>query len=206
MVIFSVLLMLISPSSVYSHGDVAMADHRCTLHVGPYSMLYATYQPQIDTERKYCDDIPYAGNVYISMQFNEDPLYTLSLDYRAIRDIKKRGNLAKVENLGTQAEIDSATAYYMQPKVYDNGVMLVTREFDKGDYIGIVTARETTSDKVYTSVFPFSVGKGSDLGLHGKHLVYAILLSALAIGIIFLFFLSYRYKRKEEKQLRDSES
>ena len=58
-------------------------------------------------------------------------------------------------------DLDKVTVFYQAPIIQSAGVLSIEHDFQEaGSYIGIVTARHPTKNKVYNAVFQFQVGGG----------------------------------------------
>jgi len=175
------MMFSIAPFVAHSHGGVENVGNQCRMVIGPYTMLFTGYQPKVSNE-EFCDDIPSPGNTFVVLDHVEKTLRKMPTDYRVIKDVKDLGIDAVLEDLGTKEEIEAATVFYIKPELYKTGTMVINREFELGRYIGIVTVNDKNNDKIYTSVFPFSVGYGDggfSLGIKG--IAYTLFL------ILFVF-------------------
>jgi len=192
---FKLLLLLLiwMPGVAFSHGGVENVGNQCKMRIGPFSMLFTGYQPKVSNQ-EFCDDIPEPGNTFVVLDHVDKELRGMPTDYRVLKDVKDLGVDAKLEDLGTQEEIEAATIYYMKPKLYKTGTMVVNRDFELGRFIGLVTVTDTNNNKVYTSVFPFSVGYGTggfSLGIKGMGYTLFLVLFVLVLLV------AYFHKKKE---------
>ncbi|MDH5501469.1 MAG: FixH family protein [Gammaproteobacteria bacterium] len=141
-----------------AHGGVVEEDDLCVIKVNYLRAHFKVYQPGTSGHKQYCEDLPDAGESIFVMEYLHDSMSEMSIDFRIIRDVTGKGRFARVEDIDQIPDIDSATVYY-RPPVVEPDVYLVNHEFtEEGDFIGIVSATQTDTGKVYAAVFPFEVG------------------------------------------------
>lgn len=141
-----------------AHGGVSMEDDICLMKLGPFRSHFTGYQPEKRSTQEFCEDIPETGNVVMVMDFMSDELRAMQTDFRIIRDVKKIGITATLEDLGAEEDIRKATVFYKEPSRYPHGTLSASYRFEgEGMFIGMVTATADDGTK-YVSVFPFSVG------------------------------------------------
>ena len=88
----------------------------------------------------------------------------MPVDFRIIRDINNLGRFARWDDIVQIEDIDGATVFYQPPVTQPDAWFSVVHQFEEpGNYIGIVTTKQPTEDKIYNAVFPFRVG-GPDYG------------------------------------------
>ena len=143
-----------------AHGGVDMQNDVCRMKVGPYSMHFTGYQPERAVSKEFCEDIPYEGKAIIVLDEVDKKLREMPFEFRVLKDVKNLGVTAQLEQLGSKEDIDSATIDLHEFKVYPLGTLNFELEFEKGNYIGLVTLRDEFANEVYHCVFPFSVGYG----------------------------------------------
>ncbi len=141
----------------YAHGGVEIQGNKCFLTVGSYKMLFTGYQPKTAGE-EFCDDIPIAGRTIIVLDFIDPILRTMVIDYRVLKDVNEIGVKATLEDVGNIHDLNEATVFYIPPEQYQRGTFMLNRNFEAGQYIGVLSVRHPESGDVETSVFPFSVG------------------------------------------------
>ena len=152
-VIFSSL-----PLDVRAHGGVVEEDDLCVIKVNYLRAHFKIYQPRATGLEQYCEDLPAASESIFVMEYQHDSLAEMEIDFRIIRDVTGKGRFARIEDIDEIADLDSATVYYRAP-VIEPDVYTVNYTFaEEGDFIGIVTATQLQTGKVYAAVFPFEVG------------------------------------------------
>ena len=156
------------------------------MKLGAYRSHFTGYLPEKRSTQEFCEDIPEVGTVVMVMDFISDELRPMQTDFRIIRDVKKIGRSAQLQDLGTHDDIEKATVYYKPPSDYPHGTLSASYRFEEeGPYVGIVTA--TGSDGVkYVSVFPFAVGQKS----YWRYLAIILLAIAASTGL-------YKYAARE---------
>ena len=141
-----------------AHGGVVEEDDLCLIKVSYLSAHFKIYQPRVSGHKQFCEDLPAASESVFVMEYQHDSLASMPIDFRIIRDVTGKGRFARMEDVEKIEDIDSVTVFYQQARL-EPDVFTVIHEFaDEGDYIGIVSAGEPSSDKLYAAVFPFEVG------------------------------------------------
>lgn len=186
-VLFGICIISIMTSGVaMAHGGVSVEEDLCVMKLGPYKSHFTGYQPERRSTQEFCEDIPEIGNVVLVMDFISDELRSMKTDFRIIKDVKEVGVSARYEDLGTKEDIENATVFYQSPKQYPHGTLNVSYRFDgPGDFIGLVTSTSSGGGE-HVSVFPFTVGKTSNLG----YLVGFLLAALVSYGL-------YRYSQRQ---------
>ncbi len=153
------LCLLLMSGAAWGHGGVSIEDDMCIMQVGPYRAHFTGYIPDRRATQEFCEDIPDTGRAIFAIDFINDELRRMQVDFRIIRDVNNVGIRATYDDLGSKEDIERATLYYRAPEVLATGTFNVTHTFpEKGHFIGIVTARHPETGKEYISVFPFAVG------------------------------------------------
>ena len=155
--LFVMVFSALSMNNLYAHGGVEVQGNKCLLTVGAYKMLFTGYQPKTSGE-EFCDDIPLAGQTIIVLDFIDPILRSMMVDYRVLHDVNDVGITATLEDVAGIVNLDDATIFYISPKQYPTGTFMVNNNFQNGQYIGVLTVKNTESGNVITSVFPFTVG------------------------------------------------
>lgn len=128
--------------------------------IGFYTAHFTAYQPATSGNEEFCEDLPETGESIFVLDYLHDSLKEVPVDFRIIRDVTGSGRFAKWEDVEKLGDIEPHTVFYQPPLVRPDGSYRVSFEFaEKGAYIGIVTAGHPSNDKIYYSVFPFSVGE-----------------------------------------------
>ena len=155
----TVLCIVLISGAAWGHGGVSIEDDMCIMQVGPYRAHFTGYIPDRRATQEFCEDIPDTGRAIFAIDFINDELRRMQVDFRIIRDVNNIGIRAKYDDLGAKEDIERATIYYRPPEVLSTGTFNASYTFpEKGHFIGIVTARHPETGKEYVSVFPFAVG------------------------------------------------
>ena len=168
----------------HSHGGVSIADDSCILTIGPYLFHFTGYQPTLTQAQEFCEDIPNEGKAIVVLDHVDKALRKMLTDFRVIHDYKDLGNGAKIEQLDGVEILEKHTVFYKKPSLYPRGTVNVEADFKKGRYIGMVTVKNPTDNKVYTAIFPFSVGYGPG------YLKYVGYLLALIVAMGAVYYLT----------------
>lgn len=158
-VAISVLLFSFA-SPALAHGGVDMSGDVCVMKIGPYMVHFTGYQPERAVSKEFCEDIPYEGKAIIALDEVDKKLREMPFEFRVLKDVKKLGITAKLEQLGGQEEIEAATVSVHPFKVYPLGTLNFELDFAKGNYIGVASLKDAEANATHYSVFPFSVGYG----------------------------------------------
>ncbi|SFK27292.1 hypothetical protein [Methylocapsa palsarum] len=177
-------LMLMAQAS--AHGGVSVQENKCIMKIGPYFLSFTGYQPQ-NTYSQFCDDIPDRGKTVIVLDAeqssagtgasgaaNSNELRDMMIDFRVLKNVGQ----AKDED-----DMEKNTEVYLQPKKYPSGTLTFQHDFEKGNFIGLVTA---TNDhgQVFVSRFPFAVGAT------GGNLIWSYIIGGVAlVGAAAAYFL-----------------
>ncbi len=141
-----------------AHGGVVQEDDLCVIKIKFLRAHFKVYQPRVSGHKQFCEDLPVASESVFIMEYEHDALASMLIDFRIIRDITGKGRFARMEDIQQVDDLDSATVFY-QPAVTEPDVFAVMHNFaEEGDFIGIVTATEPNTNKVYAAAFPFEVG------------------------------------------------
>ena len=172
------LLMLAPFSALAQHGHELAAD-TCVLHVGPYKMYFASYQPDTYYDRKFCQELPGTGNSVLVLDFVEQELRSIPVEVRVIQDT------------GSEDNLEAVTVTHFPAKVYPTGSIDVKYNFDKpGKFVGLVSIGDKQE---HVSRFPFSVGETGAIS-HLTH--YIMVIVPVLVGIAVAVFFSFRDRRK----------
>ncbi|MGI9249541.1 MAG: FixH family protein [Woeseiaceae bacterium] len=157
--LFLVFLMLSMLQQVaVAHGGVVQEEDLCVIKVNYLRAHFKVYQPLVSGHEQFCEDLPAASESVFVMEYQHDALASMPIDFRIIRDVTGKGRFARMEDVEQIDDLDGVTVFY-QEAVTEPGVFTVIHEFaEEGDFIGIVSATQPDTRKVYAAVFPFEVG------------------------------------------------
>lgn len=157
LIVFFTLSVLFQQNAI-AHGGVVQEDDLCVIKVSYLRAHFKVYQPRASGHEQFCEDLPVASESVFVMEYLHDALATMPIDFRIIRDVTGKGRFARLEDVEKIDDLDGATVFY-QPAITDPDVFTVVHEFaEEGDFIGIVSAMQPDTRKVYAAVFPFEVG------------------------------------------------
>ena len=172
-------LLVVAPFSARAQHGHELAADTCVLHVGPYKMYFASYQPDAYYDRKFCQELPGMGNSVLVLDFVEQELRSIPVEVRVIRDT------------GSEDNLEAVTVTHFPAKVYPTGSIDVKYNFDKpGKFVGLVSIGEK---REHVSRFPFSVGE-TGVASHLTH--YMMLIVPVMVGIAVAIFFTFRDRRK----------
>lgn len=154
----AVASLTIGANDASAHGGVAVVEDLCAIQIGIFQAHFKAYQPQIHGHKQFCEDLPNVGETVFIMEYLHGDLGRVPIDFRIIKDVTGHGLYASLKDVERIGNLDDATVFYQPPAVKRNVYSVVYDFKEPGWYIGIVTTRHPTLDKVYTVVFPFKVG------------------------------------------------
>lgn len=176
------LLAFIMPVQAFAGGGVILSDDVCIITVGFYTAHFTAYQPQTSGNTEFCEDLPDTGETIFVLDYLHASLKEVPVDFRIIRDTTGLGEFVKWEDLEDLPNLNELTVFYQPPLVQPSATFRITYAFaEKGDYVGIVTAGHPSNDKIYTAVFPFSVGASN---LPWPWILFAAAVLALAAYLL----------------------
>jgi len=159
-----ILIFALQPAAVVAHGGVVMEEDQCVIDIGLFRAHFTIYQPQTSASEEFCEDVPDLGETLFVMDYLHESLRQMPVDFRIIEDVNDRGKYASWEDVESIEDIDAVTLYYQAAQTEPGGSLSTKYHFtEKGWYVGVVTTRQTGSDKLYRAVFGFHVG-GQDIG------------------------------------------
>ena len=175
-----------------AHGSVSAEEDLCAIKIGYFKAHFKIYVPEESGRDDYCEDIPAVGASIFVMEYLHSGLGEIPIDFRIIRDVTGMGTFARWEDVQEIDDLDAATVFYQPPDIVPD-VFTVMYGFDQpGDYIGIVTARPSDQDTVYTAVFPFEVGFTG----FGYWPLIVLIVAALQFNY---WFMSGKFSRRRNK-------
>ena len=147
------------PAPAPAHGGVVLEDDICVIQIGFLKAHFTVYQPRTQRREELCEDLPDVAETVFVMEYLHNGLQEMPIDFRIIRDVTGRRRFARWADVTAIEDLDAATVFY-QPALVEPDVFSVLHEFDApGHYIGIVTARQPGTDRVYNAVFPLRSGR-----------------------------------------------
>lgn len=171
------LLGLALSGAAQAHGGLSIDSDMCKLRLGPFNMHFTGYQPEINGNREFCEDIPKVGHTIVVMDVIEPELREMPIEVRIIRDT------------GDESRLDAITVLHLPPKTYLSGSVPFEYSFTSpGKFVGLVTAGVQGQ---YVSRFPFSVGIPPNR--YGHYLLF-LGAAVLALGL-------YRYSGTKRRRL-----
>jgi hypothetical protein len=192
---------LLWPDAAVAHGGLSRERDTCVIRLGAYRMHFTGYETETRHSTEFCEDIPDAGKTIIVLDEFSKPMRRMAFDFRVVRDDKKLGAAAQYTQLGELKDIEASSIFYKKPEVYEQGTVTFDFQFDKGNYIGIVTLNDPETKQTFTSVFPFTVGYGSAAQIRNP--IIAMML-AFGGGGAILYFTTARQKRKNKIESQNS--
>ena len=156
---FRLLLLLVAlPTSVFAHGGVVDDGDLCIINIGYLQAHFKIYVPEERQHEDYCEDIPVRGESIFVMEYQHSGLSEAEIDFRIIRNVTGKGRFANMDDIDAIDDLDNVTVRYEPPAIVPDVFTMLQPFEEDGEFIGIVSARQMDTQKVYTAVFPFEVG------------------------------------------------
>jgi hypothetical protein len=164
--------------------------NECKLRVGPYVMNFSGYQLKNNAPMQFCDDLPTVGESYIVLDFIDNKLRDMTVNFRVIKAVEAA--LGTVEDgIVNEAELAETPFFEIAAKRYPQGTMKITQQFkEKGHFVGYVIV-EGENEK-FISRFPFSVG-------YPKAGIPAALKIPIAVFLVIIVIMVWLARRKPVK-------
>ncbi len=185
---FGLLFFLVLSPVAFGHGGVVEEDDLCVIKIGYLRAHFKIYVPAERQHQEYCEDIPIRGDSVFVMEYQHDGLSKAEIDFRIVHNVTGKGNFARLSDIEAIADLDAITIRYEPATVVPDVFTLLQPFEEDGEYIGIISARNSDTQVVYTAVFPFEVGY-TGLG------VWPWIIAAL-----FALQLSYWYMSRRARQ------
>jgi hypothetical protein len=155
---FGWLLFLVLSPVAFGHGGVVEEDDLCVIKIGYLRAHFKIYVPAERQHQEYCEDIPVRGDSVFVMEYQHDGLSSAEIDFRIVRNVTGKGKFARMQDVDAIDDLDAITIRYEPPTVVPDVYTLLQPFEEDGEYIGIISARNSDTQVVYTAVFPFEVG------------------------------------------------
>lgn len=183
-VLAGLILLLSTVGPAIAGGGLILRDDVCIITIGFYEAHFTAYQPETRGSEEFCRDFPDTGKTIFVLDYLHSGLKLVPVDFRIIRDTKGLGQFVRWEDVERMVDIEEVTVFYRPPAIEPGGSYRVEYNFSEaGDYIGMVTAGHPTNDKVFNSVFAFSVDKPR----YPYWLLYAL------VAGLFVYLFRYAY-------------
>ena len=177
------------PHDVAAHGSIIAGEDICELEIGYLKAHFKVYLPRTHQRKEFCEDLPAVTESLFIMEYGNEQLSSMMIDFRIIRDVTGLEKFVREEHIAGIDDLESATVFYQPPSIEPDVYSVVVNFMAPGWYVGIVTA--SLDDAVYTAVFPFEAGF---TGV-GYWPYFAALIAA------FLLFVWYDRRREQRESI-----
>ncbi len=193
--LFLVAFLTIS-GPVIAHGGVVLEDDVCVINIGFLRAHFTLYQPSTHANEEFCESLPTASETLFTLDYLDDYLRRMPLEFRIIRDVKGFGEFTNWQDVSSIPDLDSVTVFHQPAQMAANGSLTLEYHFtEPGPYIGVVTAQHPKQSEPYRAVFFFRVG--SDWG-------YWPLFAVILLGVQLLYWQSNGNLSRWLKALRSA--
>ena len=149
-------------SNCFAGGGVLLSEDSCIMTIGFYEAHFTAYQPTTSGDKQFCEDLDDTGNTIFVLDYLHKSLSEVPVDFRIIKNVTSKGEFVQINDIEEIIDIEDVTVFYQKPVIKSNASYTVSHDFmEEGEYVGIVTAGHPTNSNIYSSVFPFRVGKVS---------------------------------------------
>ena len=131
---------LLVAAGASGHGGVSMEDDNCVMKIGTLRAHFTGYQPEKRATQEFCEDIPELGRAIIVIDYVSAALRQYEVEFRVLEDVNDLRSGGRYEDLGSEADIESATLVHVPFQVYPRGTLTFEHNFETpGWYIGMIT-------------------------------------------------------------------
>ena len=149
-------------SNCFAGGGVLLSEDSCIMTIGFYEAHFTAYQPSTSGDKQFCEDLDDTGDTIFVLDYLHKSLSEVPVDFRIIKNVTSKGEFVQINDIEEIIDIEDVTVFYQKPVIKSNASYTVSHDFmEEGAYVGIVTAGHPTNSNIYSSVFPFRVGKVS---------------------------------------------
>jgi hypothetical protein len=149
-------------SNCFAGGGVLLSEDSCIMTIGFYEAHFTAYQPTTSGDKQFCEDLDDTGNTIFVLDYLHKSLSEVPVDFRIIKNVTSKGEFVQINDIKEIIDIEDVTVFYQKPVIKSNASYTVSHDFmEEGEYVGIVNAGHPTNSNIYSSVFPFRVGKVS---------------------------------------------
>ena len=149
-------------SNCFAGGGVLLSEDSCIMTIGFYEAHFTAYQPTTSGDKQFCEDLDDTGDTIFVLDYLHKSLSEVPVDFRIIKNVTSKGEFVQINDIEEIIDIEDVTVFYQKPVIKSNASYTVSHDFmEEGEYVGIVTAGHPTNSNIYSSVFPFRVGKVS---------------------------------------------
>ena len=149
-------------SNCFAGGGVLLSEDSCIMTIGFYEAHFTAYQPTTSGDKQFCEDLDDTGNTIFVLDYLHKSLSEVPVDFRIIKNVTSKGEFVQINDIEEIIDIEDVTVFYQKQVIKSNASYTVSHDFmEEGEYVGIVTAGHPTNSNIYSSVFPFRVGKVS---------------------------------------------
>ncbi len=154
----------------------------CRLSVGPFTLLFSAYQPQLTADAKYCTDIPGLGRTNLVVDYEaKEGSTSIGSQRRLDREIKKM-------KLGVKLirESDGKVLVDEPPKAFRSGIVETVANLDQPGSYEFEVKLVGPDGKEMENHLELTVGKDS-----GEQLRNMIIAFVVLFAVFYLAYLSH---------------
>ena len=174
-------LLLLLPVAASGHGGVVLEDDLCFIRIGYFIAHFKVYLPDTRGHEDFCEDLPESGNGVFVMEYLNDKLNNVPIEFRIIRNVTNMGRFTNWEDVSAIADLEAVTVLHAAPQRHTDLFTILYRFEGEGEYVGIVLVGPDDEGKVHRAVFPFAVGY-TDFGYWPF-----VMLALFAIQLVYLW-------------------
>jgi hypothetical protein len=152
------VLCLATPSISFGHGGVVLEDDICFIKIGYFIAHFKVYLPDTLGHEDFCEDLPETGNGLFVMEYLNDKLSHVPVEFRIIRNVTDMGRFTNWDDVVAIGDLSAITVLHVAPSRHRDLFTILHRFEGPGEYVGIVHVGPDENGQVQRAVFPFAVG------------------------------------------------
>lgn len=169
----ALVVLAVAAPEADARGALTLIQDACLLYIGPDYAYFSAYEPQTPRKR-FCEEAPRTGDTVFAIDFAQDEMRAMKVDFRILRNIGESADPAAIE---------AATLAHAPSRVYPTGSVSLHYDFkEPGEYAGLVTV-DGSNGEHWTAYFPFAVAQP-----YRARLPYYLLAAAALLALFVIFW------------------
>ena len=152
----ALLVTLSSPAS--AHGGVVLQDDLCFIQLGYLVAHFKIYLPDTRQHEDFCEDLPETGNGVFIMEYINEKLNHVPVDFRIVRNTTGMGRFTNWEDVVATGDLAGITVLHVPGAVQPDLFTAMYGFEEPGEFVGIVEVGPDADGETQRAVFPFTVG------------------------------------------------
>ena len=180
--IFTIVLGFAAMSPAFADGGGGGTTTGCRIPVGPFTLLFSAYQPQLTADAKYCTEIPGLGRTNLVIDYEAQEGST------SIGSKRKLDQQIKEMKLGVKLirEEDGKVLVEEPPKLFRSGIVETVANMDQPGVYELEVVLVDPNGKEMENHIELKVGSDS-----GEQLRTMIIAFVVLFAVFYLAYLSH---------------